>query len=127
MCFKLNFLRWAFVIPANHIAMKFIKHALIGIALYEAAKYFLNKKHLGFSSIMEREQLDSGGRQQLSVEHIEAAGAKLTNKLTSQDPIDELKVGINPDAPLTGDDKLKDMDDPWKKSLANDELRAPDS
>lgn len=107
--------------------MKFIKHALIGIALYEAAKYFLNKKNQAFNSIMETERLDSGGRQQLSFEHIEAAGAKLTSKLTNHDPVDELKVGINPDAPLTGSDAEKDQEDPWKKSLANDELRAPDS
>ena len=107
--------------------MKFIKHALIGIALYEAAKYFLNKTGLGVGNFRERDQLDSGGRQQLSVEHIEAAGARLTSKLASQHAVDQLKVGVDPDAPLTGSDAEKNQNDPWKKSLANDELRAPDS
>lgn len=65
--------------------MKFIKHALIGIALYEAVKYILKREDCGFNF----NQPD------------------LTRS-------------------ATGDDLIED-DDPWKNSLANDELRAPDS
>lgn len=71
--------------------MGFIKHALIGIAIYEAVKYFM--------------------------------------KPVSDSPYYELDldVGTNPETPLTSHGVAMDQDDPWKNSLANDELRAPDS
>ncbi|WP_316809951.1 hypothetical protein [Pedobacter heparinus] len=71
--------------------MGFIKHALIGIALYEVGKCFIN--------------------------------ATANNQVPDYD----LDAGNNPEAPLTGNLPKKDRDDPWKNSLANDELRAPDS
>jgi hypothetical protein len=128
--------------------MGFIKHALIGIALYEAVKYFLNKEDLAFGQATNGIQAGSATRQQLRDDQIDIiAGARQTDqlsrmkenaaneasanntginsepRLTNQD----LEAGINPDTPLTGHEPAKDQDDPWKNSLANDELRAPDS
>ncbi|MCD0488348.1 hypothetical protein LPB86_08910 [Pedobacter sp. MC2016-14] len=71
--------------------MGFIKNAVIGIALYEVAKYTLKKGWL------------------------------------SHNLNDDLDVGSNPKTPLTGHYFRNDEEDPWKNSLANDELRAPDS
>lgn len=71
--------------------MGFIKHALIGIAIYEAVKYMLKS-----ASDFEYSELD-------------------------------LDVGTNPETPLTSYGNARSQDDPWKNSLANDELRAPDS
>ncbi|SMC57575.1 hypothetical protein [Pedobacter nyackensis] len=45
--------------------------------------------------------------------------------VTHLDSGDELMGGTDPEAPLIG--KATDKDDPWKKSLANDDLRSPDS
>jgi len=71
--------------------MGFIKHALIGIAIYEVVKHFMNP-----DSAAQYAELD-------------------------------LDVGANPETPLTGYRYDNDQDDPWKNSLANEELRAPDS
>lgn len=72
--------------------MGFIKHALIGIAIYETVKYLMKP---------------------------------VSNSLYSELDLD---VGTNPETPLTSYGANSDQqDDPWKNSLANDELRAPDS
>lgn len=83
--------------------MKFITHALIGIAFYEGIRYLINKK--------DSEQLD-----------LSTAGSQKRPSYPNQDKDEEFAV------PLTGlyDDEVKE-DDPWKNSLANDEMRAPDS
>ena len=82
------------------MAMGFIKHALIGIAIYEVAKYYINKD--------ERDL-------------IAAESAQFGNG----------KTGLDPQLPLTGSLEgqglTEEREDPWKNSLANDELRAPDS
>ena len=39
----------------------------------------------------------------------------------------DLAAGSNPDLPLSGDGSLDPPKDEWANSLANDELRAPDS
>lgn len=115
--------------------MGFIKHALIGIALYEAVKYVLNKDGLPASPVTEGPQARSGTRQQRRSEDVDiVTSARQTDQLdrmkenaARDENRDELKAGINPDTPLTGQESVNDQDDPWKKSLANDELRAPDS
>lgn len=68
--------------------MGFIKNALVGIALYEATKYFIK--------LADRQEAG------LQLEHEQ-------NHLLS-----------NYDTP-------PEENDPWKNSLANDDMRAPDS
>ncbi|RZK73036.1 MAG: hypothetical protein EOO85_18225 [Pedobacter sp.] len=65
--------------------MGFIKHAIIGVALYEAVKYLIRQDRL--------EQ--------------------------------QVEFGTDPESSFTG--RGSDEDDPWKNSLADDTLRAPDS
>ncbi len=91
-----------FVLSANTTIMGFIKHALIGIALYEAVKYFLKDTDV-------------------------VAVASQNDHYWVKDAEIDLQVGTNPETPLTGPEIVKDQDDPWRNSLANDELRAPDS
>lgn len=134
--------------------MGFIKHALIGIALYEAVKYFLGKEDLRVVHALEGAKSGSTPRQKLREENVDIiAGASQTGHLkrmkenaaidqasandavapvntpglVSQNSDADLEVGTNPEAPLTGQQSANDQDDPWKNSLANDDLRAPDS
>ncbi|MEJ7559790.1 MAG: hypothetical protein WKF66_15880 [Pedobacter sp.] len=86
--------------------MGIIRNALIGIALYEAVAYVLKKKSEGFSEVGSRSQ-DPG----------------LNSFASSYD----LASGTDPDIPLTGNAALDSQKDSWSNSLANDELRAPDS
>ena len=132
--------------------MKFIKHALVGIAIYEAAKYLWNNRTLSFVSETEgpsttanrthtrfrKEETDiiSGASQ----DHLQE-NAKTHNILAEEDrglasqpqqqytqtADDLLETGSNPNAALTGQKADPDQNDPWKNSLADDELRAPDS
>jgi hypothetical protein len=131
--------------------MGFIKHAIIGIALYEAVKYVLKKRDCGFE-FADNGRQGSSAAQQLRREEVDVvAGARQTDQLNrmkenanpgghgtnssegltglpgmTQLDVDEgLARGTDPETPLTGKDS--DEADPWKKSLANDELRAPDS
>ncbi|WP_285058491.1 hypothetical protein [Pedobacter ginsengisoli] len=46
---------------------------------------------------------------------------------TYREPGDDLNIGSDPEANLTGPVQEKDQNDSWKNSLADDELRAPDS
>jgi hypothetical protein len=87
--------------------MRFIKNALIGIALYEAVKYFLRK-----------DDCDLKFAGQLSKEN---------SRLNTQDLDDDFFAATDPETPLRGESPVKAADDPWKNSLANDDLRAPDS
>lgn len=132
--------------------MGFIKHALIGIALYEAVKYILKKEDSGIELADDGKQWVSDVNQRLRGGEVDViAGARQTDQLgrlkenaasgensasssgglASQsgvahpDSSDELVGGTDPEAPLTG--KAPEKDDPWKNSLANDDLRAPDS
>ena len=132
--------------------MGFIKHALIGITLYEAAKYILKKENPGLEPAHDGRQGVSAVNQQLRREEVDViAGARQTDQLgqlkenaasgrnsassseglasqsaaTHLESSDELPGGTDPEAPLIGKDS--DKDDPWKNSLANDDLRAPDS
>lgn len=132
--------------------MGFIKHALIGIALYEAVNYILKKEDSGLKLANNGGQAVSAMNQELRNKEIDViAGARQTDQLDqmkensasgktfvnanegliSQPGVthpgsgDELLSGSDPEAPLTGKDL--DKDDPWKRSLASDELRAPDS
>jgi|GEM_PF-5974762 hypothetical protein len=130
--------------------MGFIKNALIGIALYEAVKYFLGKKDYGFAFDRECIQGVIGSRQRLRDEEVDLiAGARQTNQLeqlkenalsdgnssgrgrgpgeSSLQEGDDLAVGSDPKAPLTGQREEKTGERTWKNSLANDDLRAPDS
>lgn len=135
--------------------MGFIKHALIGIALYESVKYFLKEREtLEYAKLTEGVQAVPAAQQQLRGEDVDIiAGARQVDQLKrmkdnaaanrasadnsrsltsetrlgSQDAEDDLEAGNNPETPLTGHEPDVDQDDPWKKSLANDELRAPDS
>lgn len=129
--------------------MGFIKHALIGVALYEAMKYALKKCGKDFS---EGGHLASVVRQPIREEVVDIiAGARQTDQLQRlkenaasdrggehassglsgqrdfaiPDSDEDLTAGSNPEVPLTGE--VSEKADPWKKSLANDELRAPDS
>lgn len=110
--------------------MGFIKNALIGIALYEAVKYVLRKQDFGSELSHNGSQGVSSGKQQLRTDEVDViAGARQTDQLKrmkkNANSSDELVGGTDPEAPLIGKDP--DKDDPWKKSLASDELRAPDS
>lgn len=92
--------------------MGFIKHALIGIALYEAMKYLLKKEEAGFAAN----------------DILATNPGRLINetRLSAEDFKVDLRAGTDPEIPLTGTAQVK-TDDVWKNSLANDELRAPDS
>jgi hypothetical protein len=135
--------------------MGFIRHALIGIALYEVAKYYLKKEDLAFGHVTNGVEAGSVTRQRLrngnvdiiagarQPDHlnqmrnnaaaneapvINATGINNETPLVSQHAGDDLDAGTNPDTPLTGREKSQqEHEDPWKNSLANDELRAPDS
>lgn len=134
--------------------MGFIKHALIGIALYEAVKYFLDKDDKGFDQVTTGSKVVPLASQQLRSESVDIiAGASQTGHLNQmrenaikhqaftndtsgfvntsplyrQDSDEEFEAGTNPEAPLTGQESDSNQNDPWKKSLANDDLRAPDS
>ncbi len=134
--------------------MGFIKHALIGIALYEVVKYLLDKEDLRVVHTLDGAKVGSTPSQKLREENVDIiAGASQTGHLkrmkenaaiyqtsangsiapgntaglASQDSGADLEVGTNPEAPLTGQQSANDKDDPWKNSLANDDLRAPDS
>jgi hypothetical protein len=95
--------------------MGFIKHAIIGIVLYEAVKCILKKEGLGFACGGEGTQ--PGSTSELATGH----------GISSRDLGDALRTGTNPEAPLHGHDPAREQNDPWKNSLANDDLRAPDS
>ena len=134
--------------------MGFIKHALIGIALYEVVKYLLDKEGQQFAHAPQGGKVDSTASLKLREESSDIiAGASQTGHLkrmkenaaidqtsannaiepvnppalVRQDSDADLEVGANPEAPLTGHDSASDQNDPWKNSLANDDLRAPDS
>lgn len=135
--------------------MKFIKNALVGIAIYEAAKYLWNNRTLNFATeaegpnttatrpqtrIRKEETNIISGASQDHLQQLKE-NAKTQNNaaddnqgLTSQpqqqytqNANDPLETGSNPDAGLTGQKAGPDQNDPWKNSLADDELRAPDS
>ena len=67
--------------------MGFIKHAIVGILLYEAVRYILKKE-------AQRVEFETG--------HVDKTV-------------------------ISGDSLGHYDDDPWKNSLASDDLRAPDS
>ena len=104
--------------------MGFIKHALIGIALYEVVKCVLKKGDDNFEPAhnqgeggalvhrLHREKVDviAGVRQ---IEHLDRMKENATSGASDSG------------TPLTG--TASDKKDLWKNSLANDELRAPDS
>ena len=92
--------------------MGFIKHALIGIALYEAMKYLLKKEEAGFAAN--------------SIPATNPGRMINESRLSTEDFKIDLQAGTDPETPLTGTVQAK-KDDAWKNSLANDELRAPDS
>jgi hypothetical protein len=133
--------------------MGFIKHALIGIALYEAIKYCLNKEDRGFDLLTEGVQDLSSERKLFRTEEVDIIGgarqadhlqrmrenapfsesppasARLVDdpEVSSPSPGNDLTQGTGPETPLTGKHADRAGDDPWKNSLANDDLRAPDS
>ena len=108
--------------------MGIIRDALIGIALYEVAKYVLGTK--------TNEVLVAGEGSGHAVGLSNHPAGNVSNPgvhspvettLNNQDLDAGLAAGANPDTLLTGDGSLDLPDDTWKNSLANDELRAPDS
>ena len=116
--------------------MGFIKNALIGIALYEAAKYCLTKKFTGFDLLTEGGGDVPAERRQFRNEEVDIiAGARQTdqlqrmqeNALRDRDAGNAAAAKADPEPPISGEVSEKPVDDPWKNSLANDELRAPDS
>jgi len=131
--------------------MGFIRNALVGIALYEAVKYFLRKED-SFKCAPDGTQGISPSRVQLRGEEVDViAGARQTDhlkqmkenassggisanvglvsepQLNNMDLANDLLVGTDPETPLAGTKSDKTESDSWKNSLANDELRAPDS
>jgi hypothetical protein len=90
--------------------MGFIRNALIGVALYEVARYLWKKNGLDNSTLSHDHEINR---------------RKRTNFFDNY-PGDPLAAGSNPEVSLTGVNTTND-DDPWKNSLANDDLRAPDS
>ena len=136
---------------SNFTTMGFIKNALIGVALYEAVKYFLRKEDR-FKLTPDGSQDISPSRGQLRGEEVDIiAGARQTDhlkqmkenasssevsenvglvsepQLSKQDSADDLLAGTDPETPLTGNKRDNAERDAWKNSLANDDLRAPDS
>jgi len=127
--------------------MGFIKNALIGIALYEAAKYLLRKEDYTFDSGTESFRGGFHRARQLRDEDFDViAGARQPDHLqqtktrsssqgisSNAGPVSglesdkDLLAGSDPEIPLAGQTGQKDSQSPWKNSLANDELRAPDS
>ena len=107
--------------------MGIIRDALIGIALYEAIAYVLKNKSDGFSEAGR----SFGGTQSKTAGHLNvddsSAGTLKDSGGNSTDSGDRLAAGSNPEIPLTGDGSVNDRKDAWTNSLANDELRAPDS
>ncbi len=106
--------------------MGFIKHALIGIVLYEAVKYFLNDRGV----LADTRQNDPYWKENVVTNGISAhysTGLINESGLSVQDSGIDLLVGTNPETPLTGPERLNVRNDAWQNSLANDELRAPDS
>lgn len=128
--------------------MGFIKHALIGIVLYEVVKYMLKNEVCGFahewqqSPSTARKQVHGGdvdvsarqtGRlQQMKKNSASGLASSVSEglvgrpNLTDPHSKDDFAVGSDPETPLAGQ-QGKDHADPWEKSLANDEVRAPDS
>jgi hypothetical protein len=135
----------------NWNTMGIIRNALIGIALYEVVAYLLKKgshdsidssKSLtgAFSGAQvpsinplnavseERSKSDSsfgsipssGSNSSSGSESNSSSGLNANSNL-------DLAAGSNPDLPLSGDGSLDPPKDEWANSLANDELRAPDS
>ncbi len=92
--------------------MGFIRHALIGIALYEAMKYLLKNEETRFAAN--------------SIPATNSGEINNGSRLSTEDFKIDLRAGTDPEIPLTGMSHAK-TDDVWKNSLANDELRAPDS
>lgn len=108
--------------------MRFIKHALIGIALYEAVKYILKNEDFLFGSGAKEAEAIAANRQDFRGKEVDViAGARQTDQLERMgDHTDhDLRVGTDPETPLAG--QVVNKPDPWGNSLANDELRAPDS
>jgi hypothetical protein len=108
--------------------MGLIRDALIGIVLYEAVNYVLKIKSNGV--------LDADGASLHAVGASSSAGGEGSRPmeysanepiLSNQDFDAGLAAGADPETLLTGDGSLDTPDDTWKNSLANDELRAPDS
>ena len=91
--------------------MGYIKNALIGIAIYETAKYFWKRNEL----------------VQPGLSHDRGINRRPRTHLFDNYPGDPLAAGSNPEVSLTGAGTASNENDPWKNSLANDDLRAPDS
>ena len=113
--------------------MGFIRNALVGIALYEAVKYLMKKEEFGFSFATDEPTASSSGRAPAPIHSVgssneatKRAAERVTEPVSSHDLEVDLELGSNPDVLLTGQDSTK-TDDPWKKSLADETLRAPDS
>lgn len=108
--------------------MGIIRDALIGIALYEVLGYVLKLKS---NEVLEpakgplrvvHSPYNSGGEVANPVER-----QPIEHTLSNQDLDAGLAAGADPETTFTGDGSLDTPDDTWKNSLANDELRAPDS
>ena len=96
--------------------MGFIKNALIGIVLYEAVSYLINKK-------TDERSLATNAPRGFSAEEPTCLAADWDD----QDIDNGLKAATDPETPLTRHDLSSTDEDVWKSSLANDELRAPDA
>jgi hypothetical protein len=90
--------------------MGIIRDALIGIALYEAVNYLLEKQS----------EKSSSRERSVNVRNTEALP-------TEQYAEPAFAAATDPEVPLTGDGSVTNRKDAWTNSLANDELRAPDS
>ncbi|HKG05006.1 MAG TPA: hypothetical protein VKB19_01035 [Pedobacter sp.] len=93
--------------------MGFIKNALIGVALYEAAKYIWKTKRLEYSTA--------------DVHADDSTGLVTDTHFNTYKRKDDLEIGTDPEASLGGHMEEKVPNDPWKGTLADDELRAPDA
>lgn len=106
--------------------MGIIRDALIGIALCEAVNYLLKTQSDGLS--------DAKGFSKVAIADNSAAGISQMGILNERDNLPTehhaepaFAAATDPDVPLTGDGSVTDRKDAWSNSLANDELRAPDS
>ena len=92
--------------------MGFIKNAIIGIALYEGIKYLMKNDVFASKKFDELISGTVAPAKPFREEEIDVRkGARQTDQL------DYLRENAIKDA----------GNDPWKNSLANDDLRAPDS
>jgi hypothetical protein len=125
---KINLFEHQIVVRAKNHDMRIIRDALIGIALYEAVNYVLQKQRSIAVSNADEGSSDAVDYSRVASEEdfrpVEPFGE---SRSEDQRLSEGFATAANPEAPLTGTGSEDSDEDVWKNSLANDELRAPDS